>query len=93
MFTKDALYYAEQIKQQKVSIEELTTRALDNIKRYNKLINAVIISQEEDALKQAKVMDRALKENKADLPPFYGVPILAKDLGQTQKGVPTHSGA
>lgn len=93
MFTKDALYYAEQIKQQKVSIEELTTRALDNIKRYNKLINAVIISQEEDALKQAKVMDRALKENKADLPPFYGVPILTKDLGQTQKGVPTHSGA
>ncbi|SDI35550.1 amidase [Dolosicoccus paucivorans] len=93
MFTKDALYYAEQIRQKKISIEELTIRTLDNIKRYNKLINAVIISQEDSALKQAKAMDKALKDNPTDLPPFYGVPILTKDLGQTEKGVPTHSGA
>lgn len=93
MFTKDALYYAKQIKEQKVSIESIVSRAIENIKQHNDTLNAVIILQEETALSQAKAMDKALKQGLEDLPPFYGVPILMKDLGQTEKGVSSHSGS
>lgn len=92
LFTQDASYYAEQIKEGKVTCVELVKQALKNIEGLNPKLNAVISTQEEYALKQAEHYDREMK-NKEGLPPFYGVPTLLKDLGQQQEGFPATSGS
>jgi len=92
LFTQDASYYAEQIKEGKITCVELVKQALKNIEGLNPKLNAVISTQEEYALKQAEHYDQEMK-NKEGLPPFYGVPTLLKDLGQQQEGFPATSGS
>jgi len=97
LFEKDATYYAKQIKNKEVTVSELIERALKNIKVLNKRLNAVTHIQREDALKNAKQFDKKLNDlnskERDNLPPFFGVPILLKDLGQNEAGQPATSGA
>lgn len=96
LFTEDAVTIAEQIKSKEVSIVETVQRALDNIERFNHLLNAVTHIQY-DALNLAEQYQAQLEQtsstNLNQLPPFFGVPILLKDLGQNQKGQPSTSGS
>ena len=87
LFTKDATYYANLIKQDKVTSVELVKRALANIESLNPMLNAVTHVQKEYALKRAQVLDEN-KDKLHTLPPFYGVPTLLKDVGQQQAGFP-----
>lgn len=91
LFTKDATYYANLIKQDKVTSVELVKRALANIEALNPMLNAVTHVQKEYALKCAQVLDEN-KDKLHTLPPFYGVPTLLKDVGQQQAGFPATSG-
>lgn len=97
LFTQDATYYAQQIRAGIVSSELLVQRSLENIETFNPILNAVTIVEKERAIKRALEMDQAFeamaKEDQLALPPFYGVPILLKDLGQNQAGVLSTSGA
>ena len=61
LFTQDASYYAEQIKEGKITCVELVKQALKNIEGLNPKLNAVISTQEEYALKQAEHYDREMK--------------------------------
>lgn len=92
LFTKDATYYANLIKQDKVTSVELVKRALNNIEALNPMLNAVTHVQKEYALKRAQVLDEN-KDKLHTLPPFYGVPTLLKDVGQQQAGFPATSGS
>lgn len=97
LFDKDALHYAKQVKSKEVTVTALVRRALKNIKDYDPHLNAVTHVQTEEALEKAALFDERLatltESEINDLPPFLGVPILLKDLGQDEAGQPSTSGS
>lgn len=97
LFKQDATFYAEKIKSKEISVKEIVQMALTTINALNPHLNAVVSVQAETALAQADHYDSYLTtlndEERGQLPPFYGVPILLKDLGQNQAGQPSSSGA
>lgn len=97
LFEKDATFYADQIKKQEVTVTELVQWALTNIDDVDSKLNAVIHIQRDEAMEAAREFDEALIALEVDeiqqLPPFFGVPILLKDLGQDQANHPASSGA
>lgn len=97
LFDKDALYYAKQIRKQEVTVTELVERALKNIEEYNSQLNALSNVQAEEALKNGRQFDEKIESLTTDeidkLPPFFGVPILLKDLGQEEAGQPSTNGS
>lgn len=96
LFNHDSLYYSEKVKQKEVSVTELVERAIYNIEHYDDM-NAVIHIQKDKALNTAKDMDKKLErlsyENIKELPPFFGVPLLVKDLGQEEAGIKATNGS
>jgi amidase len=97
LFDNDATYYAKQVKNKDVTVTELIERALKNIEKMNPELNAITHVQAEEALEKAREYDENLAAlSKAEIqqfPPFYGVPILLKDLGQAEADQPDTSGA
>lgn len=73
-----------QVKNNKLSATELVTLSIKRIEEYNPRINAVIAERFEEALCDAKVVDKKL--------PFAGIPILIKDLFCDVAGLPTTNG-
>lgn len=97
LFEFDATHYAQKILSGETTATELVKRAITNIETLNPTLNAVVVKDFDEARDKAAQYDDYLNtldaKAKSELPPFYGVPILMKDLGQSQKGVPTMSGA
>lgn len=97
LFTHDATYYSNQIKRREVTATELVERAFKNIKSLDDKLNSVIHLQEADAFEKAKSYDEHIvslsDQELATLPHFYGVPILIKDLGQSEEGQPAINGS
>lgn len=97
LFEFDATHYAQKILSGEKTATELVKRAITNIETLNPTLNAVVVKDFDEARDKAAQYDDYLNtldaKAKSELPPFYGVPILLKDLGQSQKGVPTMSGA
>lgn len=97
LFKHDATFYAEQIIKQEESVHSLVQNALTAIEQWNPRLNAVTQVQAETALAQAEQYDTYLSRlsdaEVQQLPPFYGVPILLKDLGQNQAKQPSASGS
>lgn len=97
LFDKDATHYAKQIKHKETSVIDLVERALKNIEEVNPKLNAVVHVQKQEALMYAQALDKKLTSLRDDeikqLPTFYGVPILLKDLGQEEAGQASISGA
>ena len=97
LFSQDATYYADQVKKGQVTPLELVESALENIRALNPTLNAVTTVIAENALQEARektaLLDKLTPDQRADLPAFYGVPTLLKDLGQHLKGLRSTSGA
>lgn len=76
-----------------VSSEELTSVYLSRIERYNASLAAFVATNGERALTDARAMDRrrAKTKDRAELPPFFGVPTGIKDMHLT-RGFPTRMG-
>ena len=87
----DASKAASEIKKKNISSLELTQLIVKRIKDFNPEINAVIVFNEEEALKRAKEADAALARG-IDWGVFHGVPITIKDAFRI-KGVVTTAGA
>jgi len=94
-FTKDATYYANLVKRKEISTYDLVQQAFKNIEELDENINSVVHVQKELATNKAIEYDNYIEklalEERNTLPPFYGVPILLKNLGQNQKGQPATS--
>ncbi len=76
----DALTLSKAIKDKTVSCQEVMKAYLDQIKRYNPKINAIISMQSEEKLmKEAQAYDNI--ESKGWL---HGIPIAIKDLSETK---------
>ncbi|MBG9987883.1 amidase [Aerococcaceae bacterium DSM 111176] len=97
LFEFDATHYAQEIQSGETTVTELVERAITNIETLNPTLNAVVVKSFDEARDKSAQYDDYLKtldaKTKSELPPFFGVPILLKDLGQSQNGVPTMSGA
>lgn len=97
LFKEDASFYAAKVKSKELSVTELVEWALLNIENLNSKLNAVTHVQKVEALKKAKLFDKTLNSLTNDeierLSPFFGVPILLKDLGQNEANQPATSGS
>lgn len=97
LFTEDATFYAQGIKEGKFTATELVSAALENIEKYNSRLNAVVHVQAEEALQKAADYDEKLarlsQAERKNLPAFFGLPILLKDAGHNQAGQPATSGS
>ncbi|MBA2651556.1 MAG: amidase [Tatlockia sp.] len=81
----DAHELAKLIKEKQLSPDEALNCALERMQQVNSLINAVVRDCSDWARAKLKLMSG--KE------PFYGVPVLIKDLGFTLAGVPHTAGS
>lgn len=94
LFTKDATFYAQAIQEGRYTVTQLVQAAINNIEAMDDELNAVVHRQFDQALALAESYDQQLAENTSTaLPPFFGVPILLKDLGHSQKGQRSMSGS
>lgn len=83
---EDGLYYADLIRNGKLSSEELIEQSFKVIEEQNPKLKAVIHTRREKALEEAARKNWVGK-------PFGGVPILLKGLGQNLKGEPATAGS
>ena len=79
------------LKAKKLSIVDLTKRLLDRIERYNPVLNAFQTVTADDALKQARALDRDLRTGQWR-GPLHGIPFSIKDNLAT-RGVRTTAGS
>ena len=97
MFYQDATFYAQAIKAGRLNIRDLVKEAIHIIQEQNPTLNALVSLQETYAMNLAQEYASKLIKmsdtERVTLPPFYGVPILLKDLGQTHQGFPATSGS
>ena len=79
------------IKSRKLSVADVTQRFLERIEGYNPALNAFQTITAEDALKQARALDRELRAGKWR-GPLHGIPFSIKDNLAT-RGVKTTAGS
>jgi amidase len=75
---KSALELGRMLRARKISSQELLQACLDQYAKHNDSINAVIVTQLEEAKKAAAAADRRLKKGKP-LSVFDGVPMTLKE--------------
>lgn len=97
LFNRDARYYAQEIKNGRYLPSDLVAMAIKNIETLNPQLNAVNHYFFDYALRLANDYDKKLENlsgtERQELPPFFGVPFLLKDLGQNLAGFPSTDGA
>jgi amidase len=82
----DGVAQAELVRHGGVSARELVEAAARRIERRNPAVNAVIAPLLDEALAAASSADLSRT-------PFMGLPLLLKDIGATQAGLPQYSGS
>ncbi len=82
---------SERIRSQEITPTELVAKALERIRRIDMKINSFITVVEEDAIRQAEVLERELKNNiyRSSL---HGIPLSVKDIIQI-RGVKCTAGS
>ena len=75
------------LRQRDVSAVELLQLYLERVQRFNPALNAVVVTDEENALQRAQDMDRALAKGE-HCGPLHGVPITVKEAFNVA-GLPT----
>lgn len=97
LFNQDAVYYGQAIKNGSVTSKQLVEQTIENIEKLNPILNAVIYTYADYAMERADELDKQLaslsEADRQKLSPFYGVPLLLKDIGQYWKGRVTSSGS
>lgn len=75
LLTKSAVELAKMIKEGKITSEQLVKTHIEQIKRVNKIVNAVVSERFQEALEEAKEKDHifAMTKDKDSLPVFHGV--------------------
>lgn len=75
---------AKAIKNKKISVVKLVELHIEQIKKANKIINAVVMDRFDLALDEAKKCDKILAEceDVSELPDFFGVPMSVKESYQ-----------
>ncbi|MFD1361916.1 amidase [Lentibacillus salinarum] len=82
---------AKAIRQREVSALEVMQAHLEQIKKINQDVNAIVSLDEQHALKEAKKADELLSQG-TGVGPFHGLPIAIKDT-HNANGFPMTSGS
>ncbi len=69
---------AAAIRENRITSQEVVQAHLDRISSVNKTVNAVTVTLEEQALRQAQDADRQVAQG-APIGPFHGVPVTLKE--------------
>ena len=77
------------VKNKEISARELTESALSNIEKYDKEINAFCALNQEDALDQAKSLDKKIS-NGENVGLLAGIPVGVKDLEDAKGFITTY---
>jgi fatty acid amide hydrolase 2 len=92
MLTSSASQLASWLKEGRISSRELLETHIEEIRRVNPVINAVVENRFELARQEALAADRRLRdEEPSSLPPLLGVPCTIKESFALQ-GMPNTSG-
>lgn len=81
----------EGLRKKQFSATELTMACLGQIEKRNSKLNAFLTINSDEALKEAKIVDKLIAKNET-LPPWAGIPIAVKDIICT-KGIRTTAGS
>ncbi|WAA12515.1 amidase [Fervidibacillus halotolerans] len=81
----DAVEISTLIKRKEVHAKEIVMAAIERLEEVNPTINAVVHERIERALQELDSLDAKT--------PFYGVPLLLKNISQNVKGEPITSGS
>lgn len=80
---ESAVTLAEKIRKKELKSEDLVTACIERIKQVNPILNAVTDERYEDALKEAREVDKMIENGLSDeefsKKPFLGVPFTAKE--------------
>jgi amidase len=87
---KSALKVAQEILERERSVVDVISESLNQIAALNPQIGAVVSLRGQKALEEAHEADLWLKTNPKEVPLFFGVPTLIKDLTEVQGDVVTH---
>ena len=79
------------IRSQKISVQELIRAHLDQIERYNPVLNAIVTLTADSAMAEAYAADQQIEKN-TEVGILHGLPVAHKDLFLT-KGVRTTFGS
>ena len=87
-----AIELMEMLRSGETTSREITSSVLNRIHSKQDRLNAFITITKEEALKQADIADRILKEKGKEAPPLAGIPVAVKDNLCTQ-GIRTTAGS
>ncbi|KAL0870910.1 hypothetical protein ABMA27_004743 [Loxostege sticticalis] len=83
ILAQSAVSLAAKIRNKELTSEELVTACIERIKAVNPVLNALVDERFEDALKEAKEIDKQIAEGLPDeyfeKKPFLGVPFTSKE--------------
>ncbi|OWR46450.1 fatty-acid amide hydrolase 2 like protein [Danaus plexippus plexippus] len=83
MLMESAVKLAEKIRKKELKSEDLVTACIERIKQVNPILNAVTDQRFEEALKEAREIDKKIEDGLPDEEfknkPFLGVPFTAKE--------------
>ncbi|OUR92558.1 hypothetical protein A9Q81_16575 [Gammaproteobacteria bacterium 42_54_T18] len=91
IFFTSTVDLVKQIKNKEITSVALTQYFIERIQRYNPALNAVIATDFENALKQARHADALTKKGEF-IGPLHGIPMTIKDSFEVV-GMPTTSGS
>lgn len=80
----DAVSLGRNIAAKKLSPQDLTRALLDAIRDYNPPLNAVVTVDEEQALEEARLVQKKINASELTHSPLAGVPVLIKDMDCTR---------
>lgn len=75
-----AFELAGQIRRQERSSEEIVRAHINELRKWNPLLNAVVEERFAEALDEAALCDQRVKNGVKNLPPLYGVPFTMKEM-------------
>ena len=78
------------LKKKEVSAAEICNKLIEHIEKINPKINAIVVATFEDAKKEAKILDKKIKEGE-NIGTLAGVPITIK-VNTDQIGYPSTNG-
>lgn len=88
---ESAVELAARIADRDIGVEEVLSAHLEQIERVNPKVNAICTLAAEQAMDQARAMDRRLAQGEQP-GPLYGLPVAIKDLNPTE-GIRTTFGS
>lgn len=79
---ESATTLAEKIRNQQLKVESVVTAFIERINEVNGVLNAIVANRFEEALKEARQIDRDIEDGKITAKEFSEKPLLGKEYAK-----------